>query len=90
MNVLDTLNHCDSILEKITEIEENLNGNAVDFADNVKPVVEGIQKWVEDNSHCTEKQNQSLANIENALDRWLTIDPNEAWDDIDFRMGSYE
>ena len=90
MNVLDTLNHCDSILEKITEVEENLDGIAVDFADSVKPMVEGIQKWVEDNSHCTPKQKTTLKNIDEALDKWLTIDPEHSLSEEDFGLGYYE
>jgi len=90
MNVVSTLNHCDSILEKITEVEENLDGRAIEFAGNVKPMVEGIQKWVEGNSHCTPKQKTTLENIEYALDKWLTIDPEYSLSEEDFGLGYYE
>ena len=55
------------ILEKITDLPER----AEDFAISVEQKTNSIIKWVEDNDHATEKQINSLQNMNAGVDKWL-------------------
>lgn len=55
------------ILDKIPELPER----AEEFAISVEQKTTSIMTWIHDNEHATEKQINSLQNMNAGVDRWL-------------------
>lgn len=63
----NAIDQCDAILENIDELPER----AEEFGESVRQKVESMKMWIEENDYVTEKIQNSLNNMEEAVLRWL-------------------
>jgi hypothetical protein len=63
----DAISICEEIFDLIMDVPDA----GIEFAEGVKDRTKGIQSWIEEHKHCTDKQLEALQNMKAGLERWV-------------------